>query len=515
MPKPVDEMKKEYKILALILLLAYILRILPYLLGYSIPITDDSLRDFEQVKYIIENKSINFNNHYGAFPVLHIIIFLINLTGISSLKAFLFAPQIFSVIGILFFYLFLRKYFKEKESLFALFLIAVFSMHIYWSSQPVRETLGLFFFPLVIYLFDKEIEKESLLKKALLFLSFSFLIMSHNWSTLMTLFFLFFYSIFFIKEKRVYAFFLIGIFVALTFFYWWWVFDFVFELISNILKPIIIVLLFLFLFSALFIKRFNPEKIKKRRYAVLILVISFIFVILSARLMSFSYPIQMFINPAIILFCILIGFFFTNDEKINNFLKISIFYFIFPLLAITNYFLSDIRTLHSIPFDTLRILEFVIFPLSILAASGLIIISKKINKKYLFSIVILILIISGTFVYPLIFIYKTSFENTIFYDIRSDIRYIPEKGFELIKWANNNNYNVVSNNYVINEYQNVFYTEQEKRLILISEQDYRIMENYEKIRDKKFGIPNPEYLINKTLNLTIVYSNEWGSLYKE
>jgi len=507
------KMEKEYKILILILILAYILRVLPYLVGYDIPITDDSLRDFEQVKYIIDNNSINFNDHYGAFPVLHIIIFLISSLGANSLEVFLVFPQIFPVIGLLFFYLFLKKYFPEKQCLFALFLIAVSSFHIYWSSLPVRETMGLFFFPLTIYLFDKEVEKKGLFNKLLLFFSFILLIMSHNWSTFMALFFLFFYSIFFLK-KRTYAFSLVGIFIALTLLYWVFVFNFAFEIIFDILKPAIIVLLILFLVLALFTKKINLEKIKNARYAIIIGVILLILAILSIKLTSFSYPIQAFINPVIILLFILVGFFSTNDEKIEKLLKIAIFYLIFLLLAIVYYYILNVKTLYIIPFDALRILEFLIFPLSIIASYGFFIIYGKIKRKYLLYSIIIILIVFGTFIYPSIFIYKTNFYGTPFYDIRSDIRYIPEEGFELIEWANKNDYNVISNNYVIEEYQDIFYTKKNKTLILISEQDYKIEENYEKIKDEKLGIPNPESLISKTANMTAIHSNEWGRLYQ-
>lgn len=501
-------MKKEYKILILILILAYILRVLPYLMGYGIPITDDSLRDFNQVKHIIENKKINFNDPYGVFPILHIIVFLVSSTGINALKVFIFFPQIFPVAGIFFFYLFLKKYFPAKQCLFASFLVTVFGPHIYWGSQPVRETIGLFFFPLIVYLFDKETEKGSLSKKVLLIFSFILLIMSHNWSTLMTLFFLVFYSVFFLK-KRAYAFSLISVFVVLTFSYWGLVFNFAFTVIFDLLKFPALLLILPFLFLIFMIRKFNLDEIKKTKYFIFTIIILLLMVLILTGLMSFRYAPQVFINPVIILFLAIVGFFSTKNEDLNSVSKITLSYIVFPVASIIYLYIFKVEV-----FDTFRILEFLIFPLSILAAYGFFVIYGKINKRYFLYLIIIILILSGTFIYPPIFIYKTNFANTPLYDIRSDIRYIPEKGFELIDWANKNKYNVVSNNYVIKEYQDVFYAEKHENLILISEQDYRIKEQYKKVKDKKLGIPDPENLINKTANLAVVYSNDWGRLYK-
>ena len=96
-------MKKEYKVIILIIIVGYILRVLPYLSGYPIPITDDALRDFQQVRYLMENNKINLSSACGAFPVLHLLVFGINKLGLDAMKVFLFVPQIFPTLGLFFF----------------------------------------------------------------------------------------------------------------------------------------------------------------------------------------------------------------------------------------------------------------------------------------------------------------------------------------------------------------------------------------------------------------------------
>jgi hypothetical protein len=124
-----NSMKSEYFIIGVIIIFAYLIRVLPYLLGYDLPFAEEGMRDYQQVLYLISHNAPNlFGSYfdYGAFPILHLIIFVFYKLGADSLCAFLFIPQAFAAAGIFFYYLFLRKYFKPKESLLACFLIAAF-----------------------------------------------------------------------------------------------------------------------------------------------------------------------------------------------------------------------------------------------------------------------------------------------------------------------------------------------------------------------------------------------------
>ena len=51
--------------LGLVLILAFVIRVLPYANGYENLIMGDTIREYEQVLYILENEEINFSFIYG------------------------------------------------------------------------------------------------------------------------------------------------------------------------------------------------------------------------------------------------------------------------------------------------------------------------------------------------------------------------------------------------------------------------------------------------------------------
>ncbi|MFC1686015.1 hypothetical protein ACFLZZ_03260 [Nanoarchaeota archaeon] len=509
-------MKKGYRAIALIIILAYIIRILPYLLGYPVPITDDSLRDFSQVNYIIENGQINFSNPYGSFPLLHLIVFGVSSIGFNPLQVFLFLPQLLPAIGLLFFFLFLRRYFPVKESIIACFLIAVFPPHIHWSSQPVRETIGLFFFPLIIYLFDRtitsKINKANIWKMILLFLSFVLLIISHHWSTVMCLIFLFSLTIFVHRDKTKKALTLIAALSLLTITYWSFAFRaFLIRLFETHLLFILLATI-PFIAMIIIIRNIDISKLKNSYFKALSLIALIITPFIAYKFSSFSYPLQIWIGLLVFLALFLIGFFLNKSKNTNNFFKITLIYALIFLAPI--FLLLKGTSLVDFPFDSLRVVEFAIFSASIIASYGFLKIKEKVKIKYLGLVFAAILIILSTFIYPSIFIYGNNFENTPFYDIRSDIRYIPPEGFELIEYANNNNYTVKSNYNVIKEYQSIFFKESQKQALLITKSDLKISEKYpDYIKNDQLGLNNPEKLINKTKGLKPIYTNDFGKLY--
>ncbi len=510
--------KKDTSILFFIVLLAYILRILPYLLGYSIPFTEDGLRDFQQVKYILDNNSIDFfqsYQSYGAFPLLHLIMAYVSKLGFDPMKVYLFLPQILASFGLIFYYLFLKKYFTSRQSLLACFLIAVFIPHIHWSSQPVRETLGLFFFPLIVYLFDKVITENIIRFKYLvpLLLSFILLVPTHHWSAIMTLTWLLAFSLFFINRlKRFFlAVILIFFFLSLNIIYWYFLFPISFVLITSLFAHInitqlistAILLIFIAFFRLINLDFLKTPDIKRNSFLILVILVWLI----AKNILPLSYPLQIWAHFLFFLIFIYVGFFYTKDNFANKLLSVSIFYFFYILIVITFNTFQKVN-IYSLPFDPLRTFEFAIFPLSILASLGL----KKMSSKIKVSgpIIILILIIGATFTYPPIFIYGNSFINTPFYDIRSNIRYISPGEMELIKWANEHNYSVISNRPEIRSYQDTMYLPNEKKLYLMTLSDEILRQKYNYIHDPiiRVGIYPPKTINNNQ----IIYRNHDGWL---
>lgn len=513
-----DFFKKDSTILFLIIFLSYILRILPYLFGYSIPFTEDGLRDFQQVKYIIDNNHINFftsYQSYGAFPILHLLVVIISYLGLDPLKVFLFFPQILSSLGLIFYYLFLKKYFNNKQSLLACFLIAVFIPHIHWSAQPVRETLGLFLFPLIIYLFNGFITEKKISIKyfSLLILSLILIIPTHHWSAIMVMVWLVAFSFFFTTNiKKIIISLLITIFfVVFNLIYWHYFFPLSFTLIGNLISHIdliqIVMVLLLFLLIWIF-KKADLNKLKnqdnKRNSFLLIIILLWL---MAKNMLPLNYPIQIWLHFLMFITFIFIGFFYNKDRNLNKFFAVAIFYSYFILIVLVFNFFNNIN-IYSLPFDPFRTFEFAIFPLSIVAAMGLLNILSK--NHYLKVAIIVILIVSATFAYPPIFIYGKTFINTPFYDIRSNIRYISAGEMDLIKWANDHGYNVEANRPEIRSYQATFYKWQNKKITIITSSDKILQEKYSYIYDPIIRVEAYE---NKDLNQNqILYQNNDGLL---
>ena len=500
---------KEFVFLWGIFLLAYVLRVLPYLLGYNLPFTDDGMRDFDQVLYILENGRINFYDtpfYFGSFPLLHLVTFFIASLGFDALQVFLFVPQIFPSLGLIFFYLFLTKYFPKKESLLAVLLIAIFGLHIHWSAQPVRESLGLFFFPLLIYLFDKVFGEFTSGKASFYFIgllaSFFLMILSHHWSTLMALLTLTGYSLLFIDSKkiRIYALSLLTTFFLAALTYWFFVFKIFYELVGKVidfsfLVPVFIFFIFLFGVFAEKLK-FNLDLWKNKITSAVFFTLIFSgFLIIGSNFSPARYPLQILLPLAIYAFFLGLGFFYTKNKFLNYLFLFNAIYICFFAVAFL-YFIKG-QTIYSMPFDPFRTIEFAIFPSSIVIAYGLMILKK--NLPLVFTPLILLMIFLATLVYPPIFTYGQRFAGSFFYDIRSDVRYVSQDSQELIAWAHNNGLAVYSPRPEVSMYQKVFYKPQERHLTLLSESDIFLKENFDLIKDpiiKVVYLPNWQYDIN-------------------
>ncbi len=482
----------KYFLIVLIIILAYILRILPYLLGYPIPFTEDGINDFNEVKVYNSFKHLiipsqDYYTKHSAFPILRLTVLAISKLGIEPLKVFLFFPQIFPSLGILFYFLFLKKYFSVKASLLACFLIAVFGPHIYWSSQPVIETMGLFFFPLIIYLFDKEAsEKKNIINSILLFLSFILIIASHHWSTFMALGWLFFYTLAFTENRRRnYSFLLISIFLVLSIIYWFLFFPMLFTLLSSIIKyPLAIIFLTISIFIVL-----NLNKIfkilqllnNKKTYTIPFILLIFL---CFYKILPISYPVSIWFMFFLFILFFFIGTSFT-DKKIFKFLTLSFFFFLIMLCTVPLILYN--KKLIEMPLDPFRTLEFVVFPISIICSLG---IFKTLKTKKILFLIIILFSFTAIFTYPPIFIFKNNFEGTVLYDIRSDIRYLSPETINLIKLSKDNGYNLIALSPEARAYQNLIGNNSDQKAILLSKNDLNIIKYRDKIKDPIMRINN-------------------------
>lgn len=517
--------RNEYVILSAILALAYVLRILPYLLGYPVPFTEDGIRDFQQVKYLIDNSRINLvgsYGNYGAFPVLHLFVYGISRLGVDALKAFLFIPQLLPVIGLLFFYLFVKRHFSKTESLAVIFCIAVFGPHILWSSQPVRETIGLCLFPIMVWLFSLAFDSAGKKRAyALCGLIFSALLMipAHHWSSLMILVWMISYCFIFIdkKENRVRGLAFAGIFFSLMIAYWSAYFPDAFNLLISPIKKFkfwlailaALLLAFVWLINKL---RSTPMEVRGVRMppALAACVAMIMVACIGFAKMPILYPLQIWSEFLIYALIIFVGWRSSMEQSGKPFIYVAGAYLIFWIIALPYVFAG--LDLYSIPLDPFRTIEFVIFPLSIIAAQGFLSIWKQ--SQISCYILVAIMLLLATLIYPPIFIYKSRFLNTPFYDIRSDIRYISPGEMELIKWANDHGYNVDSIVPEIRSYQEAFFPPTQEKLALVAYSDRNLSANYGLIKEHIMRVHDPEIRNGNLSEDPPLFSNSAGQLRK-
>lgn len=186
-------MKSGTIILVLILLLGFLIRIYPMLVGSSIgPDPNFHLRMTElwlegQGKPFYDGLSMQ-GRFYSYPPLYHLIFSELHLLSSLDLSFLIsFFPTIAGIIAIVLVYVFSRKIFNEKVAMFSAFALSVMNMHIIRTYSYARpDGLALLIVPAVIYLlYLKKFKSALLLSIALVLL--------HPLSTLFLLGFLIFW----------------------------------------------------------------------------------------------------------------------------------------------------------------------------------------------------------------------------------------------------------------------------------------------------------------------------------
>src|SRR3989344_5858791 len=348
----------ELLVLGLILLLVYFLRILPYLLGYSIPFAEEGMRDFQQVQFFIDHQGPNLINsyfNYGNFFILHLIVYLISLVVFSPLKIFLF--------------------------------------DLYFNSQTNRANWTvsvalIFALPLIVF--------------------------SHYGSTIMIFGWLVVYPIFFSQQLKNFfkSWLWSGYLLALAVTFWHYSFPRGLEIGQQVLAeftspPFLVILAFTVLIVWLKVKYDFTLKIFKNfwfKIFTIFLILTF-FIIVAFKFAPISYPLQTWLSFLIYTILLFYGFFYFDSKELDNFTWLNIFYVLIWLIG--GLFWFNGGNLKTMPFDPFRTLEFAIYPLSIIAAFGLIKVGQSwsVGPKLLGFLLILL----ATTAFPSIYIYKTNF----------------------------------------------------------------------------------------------------------
>ena len=521
-------------IIIVILLMGFMLRIIPFLQGYTLLIGGDAKRDLVQTLYILQNGAIDWKDSYGAFPVLHLlvatasIIFSLDPELVSS-----FLPQLVTVLGLVFFYFLLREYFDLKISLLGLFFAAVFGPTIWWSAQGVRETIGLALLPLQMDFLSKSLKEDKVLHFICLYIVTIVLIFTHHWATFIVIittgiFILYLYK----RNVKAWAYFFSMLILSCL----WWliVMPFLFHLFEKALliastNPFLIFIL-LVIVSILFLFIFEKIKIPSQTYfsrviesittdsLIFVLFYTSIFCIavvlltFASTFLVFEYPIQEYLS-------IFALFYLSGIGVILSLIKMEKrgYVFIFSSIAlfgiiISGFFIGG----NYVVFDPLRVIEFLPFYLAPFAAGGVVYFYTRFlyERVNLLIGLLCILAIFGLLIYPPIFLMQEHLNSeNIFFDIRDYIKYTPPEGIAALDWAENRGIYLYSQNYEHTREMDIlfFNIEPLSEGYLSSVYDNIIMDSKSKIQitDISYWAYDASVLIGKNK----VYSNDWGDIY--
>ena len=388
----------------------------------------------------------------------------------------------------------------------------------------MRETIGLFLFPLIIYLFDLYFNSQTnranwTVSVALIF-ALPLMVFSHYGSTIMIFGWLVVYPIFFSQQLKNFfkSWLWSGYLLALAVTFWHYSFPRGLEIGQQVLAeftspPFLVILAFTVLIVWLKVKYDFTLKIFKNfwfKIFTIFLILTF-FIIVAFKFAPISYPLQTWLSFLIYTILLFYGFFYFESKELDNFTWLNIFYVLIWLIG--GLFWFNGGNLKTMPFDPFRTLEFAIYPLSIIAAFGLIKVGQSwsVGPKLLGFLLILL----ATTAFPSIYIYKTNFAGTIFYDIRSDIRYISPAVRQLIDWANQNGYSVSSPIPEVKTYQEIFYPPQQHLVLLFTNRDKLIKNNYDYIKDPVVGVDDLVFFqtLSKLENKKPAFENNEGAVY--
>ena len=514
---------KIFGILVLIVLVATLFRILPYALGYDNLIMGDTVREYEQVLFIQKEGHINFDFIYGMYPVLHLLIAETSLmTGTDADLLFRFLPQLYAALGCVIIFLLLRELYNPKIALLGSFILAVYGPHVLWSMKPVRETMGLFIFPLLLFLYWKTSQDKKYLLP--LILTSIVAIFTHHWTLLLLLLFIGVFVLFTDNLNLTFVY-LATATLACSYFY------LTLNSFQAFFSSFPVFLAFLLLFIAIYllmskyvagisldtlrkkvkktIARFNQLNIALL-LAFIALTTSFLLLLSVQEYLVYSYSWFFFSSILLLLFFSVVGVIRSLEEY-----PLSSLAYIAILCAYTFLMFAGLMINYQY-FDPGRIAEFLIYPLLLFVSMGILCLtefakSEKL-KTTLTASILFLFFLSGIFVVPMVYI---SGEET---DVRSYLQYVPIMGNEAIDWAYEQGGLLITDNtyvmalYDLEQYRNEQQTTQ--YFAYVSEYDIAAAAQADDINVGSIGSEiDPEHL-NTIMQEDLVYSNGWAYVYK-
>jgi len=420
--------------------------------------------EYGMVQRILTYYSIDPSVYPSQLPVMHIIITSLSLfSNIDPLDLLKFIIPSLSVIGLYAVYRFTKDISSStKTAFFAGILLLCGTPYLHWTTQGVRETLGIALFALALYVSFTAVQSH---KKGYLFTSLLLiggLVLTHDLSSIMFLLVWIAVSLSYLylvcDNERIRTTALFSLLIASTtiifIIVWGWrsmtygysqfsslvntIFHSEYGIPLFIMSLIVLYLLPLKIPDKILVLRSMVNKILIRKnilYAVFIAgtVVSsgVVFKFVSGK-SSFvlSYPPPMFFNGICMILLALIGlYYFLEIERLH------VLAWVAALSLVLVLSMSNLMTF----VDPLRFMEFLYIPLAIVAAVGLTRIVNLVPRKKVFPLILAIfVIVSVVTAFPSVVFWGSTLEpGHPFFDTRSLVIQHPSSEISALSWLNN------------------------------------------------------------------------------
>ena len=425
----------------------------------------DPWYDYQMTNQILFYNTIDPSFYAAQLPIIHVLVealAVFSKGNLLSIQKFLL--PLISALTIIILYKFVKEITNKDIALVSALLLIIGTPYLHWTTQAVRESVGITFFMVALYFSYKSITTRKKEYFVVSSISIAGLVLAHHLSTAVFLIVWLAFSLTYIfcacDQKLMKEVSLISLGISLISFFFalaWWKTHLIeqyneFETITNKLfyTDYGIIFFFLFLVALYLIPMFlcgivqlirkNVQKIllRKKEIYVCIAVISIVSAIFIINFVSgrssfiTNYPLVMMTNGIIMILLSLIGiydYFDTDKLPILSWLGII---GILIILAMAN----------IIPFvDPLRYMEFFYIPLAVVSASGFIYLARKVTSQKIVAIVLaIIMIISLLTAFPSVVFFNTAFTpGHPLYDTRSYIIAHPESEILSLEWLNKYN----------------------------------------------------------------------------
>ena len=145
----------------------------------------DSWNEYAMILRILEYKSLAMDVYPSQQPAMHLIVAnLAMITQINPMSLLKFTIPIFSIFSIIFLYKFVNDFFGDKDlGLLASLLLLIGTPYLHWTTQAVRESLGITMFIIGFYFAYKSLKSPKLQNIIVSIILISGLILTHNFSS--------------------------------------------------------------------------------------------------------------------------------------------------------------------------------------------------------------------------------------------------------------------------------------------------------------------------------------------